>query len=412
MRILQLVHQYVPEFTGGTELYTQQLSQELIKRGHEVAVFYRRPGEGLQKRAEPEGLTVWSAGCGKMSATGRFTATFGQRKLVNSWTSVLNEFEPDLVHVQHLMGLPTSLIDILKERAVPYLITFHDYWWVCANAQLYTNYDETICAGPDRFLNCGRCTLARGNLAVLDPAAPLIAPLLKQRNEKLAAAIRDAAALLTATQFVSQTYTDLGVTDAIAVEPLGIAMPGFTPGKRESGKPLKLIYLGNISPQKGLHVAIEAVNQLPANSVTFTIYGGLETFPAYVRDLRALATHPGITFAGRLDRKALWTTIAAADAGLIPSQWYETFVITIDEMFAVGVPVIASGIGVLTDRVQDGVNGLLVTPNDVTGWLATLKRLLTEPTLLPRLREGIRPVQSIAAHVAAIEARYRNVVAT
>ena len=85
MKILQLIHQFLPEFTGGTELYTQQLSHQLIKKGHTIGVFYRRPGNSLVKRVDDVGVEIWAAGYGQMSALQRFRATFGQARLDSHW---------------------------------------------------------------------------------------------------------------------------------------------------------------------------------------------------------------------------------------------------------------------------------------------------------------------------------------
>jgi glycosyltransferase involved in cell wall biosynthesis len=50
---------------------------------------------------------------------------------------------------------------------------------------------------------------------------------------------------------------------------------------------------------------------------------------------------------------------------VLPSQWYETFGLTILESFAHGRPVVASRIGGVPEVVDDNVDGLLVPPGDV-----------------------------------------------
>jgi glycosyltransferase involved in cell wall biosynthesis len=49
---------------------------------------------------------------------------------------------------------------------------------------------------------------------------------------------------------------------------------------------------------------------------------------------------------------------------VMPSIWYETFGLSIVEAFSHGKPVIASNLGAMADIVQDGVTGLLFSPND------------------------------------------------
>ncbi len=94
----------------------------------------------------------------------------------------------------------------------------------------------------------------------------------------------------------------------------------------------------------------------------------------------------------------------------MPSLWYETFSFLVSEAFAAGVPVIASRIGPLADRVRDGVDGLLAPPGDVLAWRAALQRLVDGPELLNDLRGNIRCPTTLAEHVKEVESLYRAVL--
>ena len=111
MRVLHLVHQYPPDDLGGTELYTRQLAAAQRARGHDVGVFFRRSGDGsgVEEWREESGTRVWAARHGRVTPAGRLRALFGDRVLTEQWNDVLDVFQPELVHVQHLMGLPASL---------------------------------------------------------------------------------------------------------------------------------------------------------------------------------------------------------------------------------------------------------------------------------------------------------------
>ena len=73
------------------------------------------------------------------------------------------------------------------------------------------------------------------------------------------------------------------------------------------------------------------------------------------------------------------------------------------------VPVIASRLGALEEKVRDGVSGLLFAPGDVGDLVSVLRRTIDEPDLLARLRAGIPPVTTIADHAAQLEALYAAV---
>ena len=179
MRIVYLVHQYLPDYVGGTELYTQSLARGLVARGHDATVYYRRSAEGQgHDEREEGGVRVWAAWDGVVTVRRRFLATFRSSSLEETFAHLLDTVQPDLIHVQHLMGLPPALMRAIAAQRIPYVVTLHDYWWVCANAQLLTNYDETVCEGPRAYLNCSRCALVRADAAALWPATPALAGIL------------------------------------------------------------------------------------------------------------------------------------------------------------------------------------------------------------------------------------------
>ncbi len=62
MNILHLIHQYLPDHVGGTELYTQWLTRALQQQGHIVAIFHRRSADGTGfAQREEDGQHIGSA---------------------------------------------------------------------------------------------------------------------------------------------------------------------------------------------------------------------------------------------------------------------------------------------------------------------------------------------------------------
>ena len=411
MRILQLVHQYMPDYVGGTEFYTRWLSHTLIQRGHPVSIFYRRSAEGVgQDHRLENGVHVWTTWAGLLSPTRRFLATFRAPRITRAFDQVVEETHPDLVHIQHLMGLPAALSHSVQERRIPVVITLHDYWWVCANAQLLTNYSQQVCAGPRAYLNCARCALARADHARLWPALPPAAALLAWRNHLLRQTIQAADRLIAPSEFVRRWYASHGApVDRLVTIPHGLEYPAHrSPRRRRPDEPLRISYIGGLSWQKGVHVLVEAFRGIQEAGELWI--AGDESFdPAYVAELRARAA-PGVRFLGRLTRDAVWETLAQVDVVVVPSLWYETFSFIVSEAFAMGIPVVASHFGPLADRARDNVDGLLVPPGNVSAWRATLQRLAREPDLLARLRTNVRPPLTLEEHTQQIEALYTQIV--
>ena len=411
MRVLQLVHQYPPEAVGGTELYTQALARGLAERGHQVAVFHRRPTPGIGQRSwMEEGVRVTATWSGPLSPTARFLSTFRDSRATDAFGLALEENNPDVVHIQHMMGFPVSLFRLIRQAGIPFVVTLHDYWWVCANAQLLTNYSEAVCKGPRMYGNCARCALARAEHPHLWPAVPVVGALLAWRNQRLRQGLSAASKLIAPTEFVRRWYAAHGVpSDDMVVIPHGIDLPGSsTSEEHTTSGPTRFVYAGGLSWQKGVHVLLEAFSGV-RGSAELSIAGDMSSFPAYVSRLRALASH-NVRFLGRLEREEVRSTLLQADAVVVPSLWYETFSLIAHEAYAAGVPVVASRLGALAEAVRQGVDGLLVPPGDVAAWREALQRLVDRPNLLSQLRANVGSPMTLEEHVDSIESVYIGLV--
>jgi glycosyltransferase involved in cell wall biosynthesis len=78
----------------------------------------------------------------------------------------------------------------------------------------------------------------------------------------------------------------------------------------------------------------------------------------------------------------------------------------IQEAFAAGVPVIASAIGALPEKVRHGINGMLFPPGDVHALRSLLHTMLNNPEIAVRLRRGIPRVVQLEENADQIEQIY------
>lgn len=130
-----------------------------------------------------------------------------------------------------------------------------------------------------------------------------------------------------------------------AVVPNGVVCPPALPEKRwRPGGVLRLVYLGRLSPKKGVENLLRAMSILSDAEVGLSIYGTGEA--DYVAGLRDLATDLGlfggkVHFAGHVDGEAKTRAFLEADICVVPSHT-ECFCMVVAESLAHGVPVIAS----------------------------------------------------------------------
>ena len=163
MKIALFVHCFYPTHFYGTEAYTLALAKNLIQLGHDVtvvsAVFHgeQRQGEIIERYAF-EGVPVVSIDKNEWPNT-RVKDTYYQAEMAPLLNQVLEDLQPELVHVTHLVNHTAVLLEVLAARSIPACATFTDFFGFCYNNRLEL-YDGSLCAGPDpRVLNCLACHL-------------------------------------------------------------------------------------------------------------------------------------------------------------------------------------------------------------------------------------------------------------
>ncbi len=437
MRILHVAHQYPPDRRGGVEVYTQAVARRQAARGHSVGVVHGWVDAvnvpPLVGQVDEAGVTVWAAQAqAPRHPLDLFLRSFDNRSFDRAFADLLAEFRPDVVHVQHLKGLSARLIGIARRAGVPAVWTLHDWWAFCGNAQL-VRHTGALCGGPALWLNCADCaahhggvTRSRGQEAVALAGIPAVAGLFAYRARLLGQALAEANALIAPTPFVRDRFAQQGIdTGRFVVVEHGIDYPawvaatsgvgaGFKPApKREpapmGGPRLRVGYLGALAWQKGVDVLVAAFNRLPADAAELLVYGDPRPFPDYARRLTALARHPRIQFRGPYVADDRWDILSGLDLVVIPSVWPETSSLVAQEAFAARRPVIASRVGALRDRVQDGVNGYLVPPGDVDALADVLARLAADPAALAALQSGVTLPRTLDDHVQALEEVYTSI---
>lgn len=405
MRILYVVHQFFPEYVGGTEQDTLDIAREMQRRGHTLAIFHRAPGPQALLYTEWEGIPLRRVQAGPMRPWALFCSAFGHRGLERAFRIVFREIDPDLVHFQHLAGLPASLVSWTRRMGRPVLISLRDFWFVCPNAQLLTNDTQEVCTSPGRWSRCARCALARVNAQGLRPLSPLFAPIIAARGRVLRQALGRANVRLAFSRFVQEWHTQHSKPMSFRCIERGIRRPERMPARSRTDRRIRFTYIGGLAWQKGVHILIEAFNSL-GDSAELVIAGDETKFPDYVRHLRAICTHPGVRFIGRLDRDQVWQALVDSDVVVIPSLWFETYSMILHEAHAAGIPVITSAHGALAEAVRDGVDGLLVPPGDMKAWRAAMQRLVEEPGLLTHLRTNVRPPPTMEEYADQLESLY------
>lgn len=417
MRIVQVVHWFLPRHLAGTEIYTYSLARELSKR-HEVYIYCREDGFFDQELRETDevydGLPVrrvyFNLLGRKANPLSRFLVRIKNRVIERSFERFLEEISPDIVHVQHLFKLSAGLIPLTRKKDIPVVVTLADFWYICHNV-LLLQPGQRLCSGPAWGFKCPGCAELDVSPPVRALLNPLMMPLFIYRNAYLKSCLRQADLVISPSAFVKKKMVENGYDDdSILVSDYGLRTDIHRDFARTQSDKLRVGYIGTIQRHKGVHVLIEAFNRLTDSAAELKIYGNPGYTPEYYAKVKEIARNPMIQFCGEFDNADVGQVLSGLDVIVVPSIWYENSPITIHEANAARVPVIASNIGGMAELVQDGVTGLLFKAGNVDDLAAKMHLLIEDRCLLERLRANIGPVKSIEENARELEAIYGRLV--
>jgi glycosyltransferase involved in cell wall biosynthesis len=195
--------------------------------------------------------------------------------------------------------------------------------------------------------------------------------------------------------FIFNSQTTKGVVTALAgdAKPSAVAYPptdrfgsglapAFVASRAAEPGPLRILFLGNVIPRKGLHTLLEAI-QLQSLDVQLGVVGSLATDPVYAREMQQKAPSL-VTFHSSLDNAPLAEKLKSAQVLVVPSS-YEGFGIVYLEGMGFGLPAIGTNAGAASEIIRDGETGYLIPPEDAETLAARLRTLATDRALLTKL---------------------------
>lgn len=399
MRILVLTDLYPPYFLGGYELKCKLHVEELQKRGHQVFILASR-----WKIEEPstEGnvyrLLHYSSVGPELDEENphdrlrlhrryeQFRRAWVSRKNYAITRKMVADLNPDVAYIWSMARVSASPVLAVHDQQVPAVFRIDDYW-----------------------------------LADLRSALCLQSSPLKRRYRVAIEGLSDFGCLdtspmLIVSHFVRQKYVERGFAADKAVVvpegvPLNMVLDRFdAPNTVAQRGEIRLVHVGRIVPDKGAHVAIEALAHLVGemdleNSHLDIIGTGPEKYMGQLHEMTVrLGLEHRVHFVGFLQHREVLERFARYDAALIPSLWPEPLAGTIAEAMARGLPVIATNCGGSPEIISDGENGFLVPPGDSEALAHAIGRLVQTPELwLKFRRQGLNTVRKNYVHERIID---------
>ncbi len=361
MRILLATETYYPVISG-VVIFTHNLAEELVARGHQVAIFAPSTS-GLYQHQKKNGIEIY-----------RFPSLpnpFGRKKTriaIRPYSKVevaFSDFKPDVVHLQSPSGVPTSVLKAAKKNGVPVIATQH--------------------------------FLTGFILAYLKPLA-FMSPLTHKALIMFLNHFLEQCDYVTCpTRSVASELHHDGVTADFKVISNGIRLEQFKKKPSEEwsripeGRPV-VLHVGRLDQDKNIFTLLETVpwviDKIP--NVLYVLVGPGEHVKKIHRWIAERGLEKSVMCVGKLPygSEHFHQVYHRASVFVIPST-IETQSLVTMEAIASGLPVVASNEGALPELVHHGRNGYLVEPTDVSGFAAKIVHLLTHPEKAREMgREG------------------------
>lgn len=378
MRILMLAQSYAP-LIGGEERVVEDLSAELVARGHEVnVVTLRQPaGEPVGGR----GVAVHTVGSTLYRVPGigqdderHYAPSAPDPETVLGIRRLVRRFRPDVVHAHNWIVHSYLPVDRRSSRTA-LVLSLHDYGLLCATKRFM--HRGAVCTGPGPA-KCIRC--AAGHYGAVKGVPVALGTRLSERSLRrhvdvflpVSQAVRDICGQREGEihRVIPNFIRDLPEPPA-ADDPRLASLPDGP----------FILYFGDVMADKGVRHLLEAYRVLEAPPPLILIGR------RYIEDLPAI---PGVTALGPMPHAVAIEALRRSLFAIAPSIWPEPFGLVALESAAAGKPTVASDIGGLRDIVVDGETGFLVPPGDQESLAAAIRRLLGDAELRAKMGEAAR----------------------
>jgi glycosyltransferase involved in cell wall biosynthesis len=392
MKICLISNLYPPNVLGGAEVSVKKVSEELVKRGHEVIVITTHFND--KKIEIINGVKIYQIDPLNIYAIydhpNKTVLLKPLWHIIDLWNpyddaiikKILKRENPDIVHIHNFKGLSISSFAPAKSLNIPIVFTAHDYSLICMRANLLNSSGE-ICKNT-----------------------PLTCKIYNKIQKHLVKNKPDL--LISPSQFVINKLRSNGLFQDVKAEkvPLGIELKSNKKFEKDYST-IDILYVGNLGEHKGVHILLNAFKKLKNNNIRLNIVGK----GTCEKNLKVMAGNDKrIKFHGFLEGKELLNMYENANLTVVPSIWYDNSPMVIYESFNSGTPVIGSRIGGIPELVEDGFNGYLFEVGNVVELEKLLENLINKPEKLKKLENGtIESIKeySMENHIKKLEKEYQ-----
>lgn len=235
----------------------------------------------------------------------------------------------------------------------------------------------------------------------------------------IAAPLRVADRILVNSDFSRNSLTEVVPTLSATSTVVYNGVPGptvVTEARPELVDGLRIVYVGRLSPRKGVDVAVDALRVLRERGVDarLDLVGAVFTgYEWYEQQLRAQVARSGlvdrVVFHGF--QPSVWSALERSDVAVVPSRLEEPFGNTAVEAVLAGRPVVVSAIGGLVEAIDGFASAISVNADDPVALADALQRVGASWSAFRRTAVALAPMAADRYATAGYRRRVADEIA-
>ena len=353
-RLLALNLYYAPESFGGATIVAEQTVQRLQREhGWSVLVVTTMRDLGLP----PYFLRRYRSGDVNVIAINLPEESFGEKayrdpEVARCVVEIAASFRPDVCHSHSIQQMGCEFVDELRRQGVKLAVTAHDCWWLCER-QFMINGDGYYC-------NQWQIDARQCRQCVVD------ARDLERRDAYLRGQLGKMDLVLFPSEFHRQLHLANGIDAASSqVNKNGGVLPApdyrdKRARQRASRRQTVFGFVGGPGAIKGADLIVQAFNSIERVDYELQVVDAARNIGASWTDAGYWQVPGEMSFSPPYQQDTMDDYFAGIDVLLFPSQWKESFGLTVREALARDVWVIATDAGGVSEDLDDGVNATII----------------------------------------------------
>ena len=335
MKIFQLHNKY--RYFGGEDSVVDEEAKLLRSNDHEVNQLIRDNSKELISFQD------------KLSTFKNISYSQNSIEILNK--EILEQGIPDIVHVHNIFPLwSNSVFDFFYKKKIPIIMTLHNYRLIWEKLSLFNKDRERYGYFKDSYIG-----------------SFVISKFINKRKDLL----KNVSKFITHTEFTKQEFSRYVIPkDKLVIK------PNFLNSTDKTIKSIlekdNAIFASRISKEKGVLTLIKAFEKI---DIELDVLGDGPLLNKIKKD----NINHNIKFHGSLSRDNVSKFINNSKFLVFPSEWYESFPMTILEAFREGTLVLASNIGSIKSIIKDRFNGILFEYGNKIDLIDKVKWILNHP---------------------------------